>query len=79
MQKGELIIMGSDSAQFELNGSPIKISVEFSDQGEIITPCNPHYHDTLNWTLHNGLLNITWNVSGIREIQFKAWFYWNEI
>jgi hypothetical protein len=79
MQHGELIIMGTDTAQFALNGVPIKISVEFSDEGEIIVPCNPHFHDTLTWSIHNNILIVRWQVNGIREIKWKAWFYWNDV
>ena len=79
MQRGELIVSGTGQAQFELTGYPIKINVYYSDSGEIIVPCNPHYHDKLTWKIVGNILTISWEVAGIREIEYKTWFYWAEV
>jgi len=79
MQSGELIVLGQDEAQIALNGLPIKIDVGYSDNGEIIVPCSPHYHDTLEWEIHHNILIIRWHVGGIREIKWNVWFYLSEL
>ena len=79
MLSGELIVMGTDLVQIELAHRPVKVDVAFSDRGNIFVPCNPHYNDQLDWTVSNSILTIKWNVSGIREIQWKIWFYWSEV
>lgn len=79
MISGQLIVMGTDQAQIELGKRPIRIDVVFSDVGEIIVPCNPHYNDKLDWTISNGILTIKWQVYSIREIKWNIWFFWSEL
>ena len=79
MKSGELIVSGIGQAQFELDLPPIRISVYFNDAGEIIVPCNPHYHDKLDWAINGSILTVKWEVAGIREIKYKAYSYWNEV
>jgi hypothetical protein len=77
MLSGEMIVMGTKEAHIELTSKPIRLNVEFSDTG-IIIPCDPS-PDILEFSVQNNILTIRWQVSGIREIQYKAWFYWSEI
>lgn len=79
MKSGELIVSGIGQAQFELDSAPIKIDVYYNDSGEIIVPCNPSSHDTLNWTISGSILTINWKVAGIRAIKYDAWNYWSEV
>jgi hypothetical protein len=79
MISGELIVMGSNQAQIELSGTPVRINVSFSDGGDIIVPCNPHYNDSLTWHINGNILTVNWQVSGIRAITWNAWFYWAEL
>jgi len=79
MVSGELIVIGNGTAQIQLTGQPIRMSVYFDDEGEIIVPCNPHYHDTLDWVINGSILTINYQVSGIRAIKWNVGFYWKEI
>ena len=79
MITGNLIVMGTNQVQVELGSKPIRLEVSFSDSGDIIVPCNPHYSDKLDWTISNGILTINWQVSGVREIKWNVWQYWSEL
>lgn len=79
MQSGELIVTGTHNAQIKLNSQPVRLTVSFSDNGEIFTPCDPGYNDKLDWTISNRILSIRWQVFGIRAVIWSAWFYWSEI
>jgi hypothetical protein len=79
MQEGELIVTGTNGAQILLNGLPVRINVDYSDSGEILTTCNPQSSDTLEWEISGNLLTIRWKVSGIRVIIYKASFLWKDI
>jgi hypothetical protein len=79
MMSGELIVTGNNSIQFQLAGKPIRIAIDFADSNSTLVPCNPQSNDTLDWTINGNILTISWQVSGIREIKWQAWMYWNEL
>jgi hypothetical protein len=80
MKRGELIVTSTGQVQVQLKGVPIKLEVGFSDAdgGEIIVPCDPHFHDHLDWEIDQTLLTIRWTVNGLREVEWRAWFFWND-
>lgn len=78
MQNGTILVTSDGEMQVALNSTPIRITVDFSDEG-ILTPCNPHYFDTLTWEINKNILTVRWQVAGIREILYHAWFYWSEL
>lgn len=78
MQSGELIVTGKNSIHIHLAKLPGEVKVYFKDECDI-TPCNPHHVDSLEYevhasnTHHHGfVLVINWNVSGVREIVWRA-------
>jgi hypothetical protein len=79
MQSGELIVSATGEAQIQLNGVPVRMDVIFSDQGDIIAPCNPHYNDTLDWQINGSILTIKWQVFGIRAVQWNVSFSWADV
>jgi hypothetical protein len=79
MQDGELIVMGTNEAKIKLHNIPIKLDVDYSDSGEIFSPCDPHLNDTLTWEISQNILTIRWQVSGVRAIRWKAAFLWSEV
>ena len=76
MHKGKLIVSGNGEARIELNGFPVKMNVDFSDEEVIYVPCNPHHFDKLEWEINHHILIIRWVVSNVREIEWRAQFYW---
>lgn len=80
MQSGEFNVIGKDEVQVSLLGFPSKVKVEFTDHCMVI-PCNPHHRDSLEWEVvrthhhHGGFtLIIKWEVTGVRDIKWTAWF-----
>jgi hypothetical protein len=80
MQSGELFVTGKDEAIIALNGFPRKVRVDFKGE-PVVTPCNPHHHDKLEWEVHRShhhhggfILIIKWEVTGVREIEWTAWY-----
>ena len=79
MQKGELIVTGSNSLSIPLNGMPSEVRAYFKDEFEVL-PCNPQDVDFLEYQVQNSSLTIpstfvwviSWSVSGVREIVWHA-------
>lgn len=86
MQSGELFVIGKDKAVIHLRDFPSHLVVSFKDECEII-PCNPHHYDSLEWEVclphhhhhthhstHHFTLVIKWQVTGVREIHWAAYY-----
>lgn len=79
MQKGELIVTGSNSITIQLNGFPVDVGVRFKDCGPEAVPCDPGSVDFLSCDVHTSnavhsgfVLIISWSVSSVREIVWHA-------
>lgn len=80
MQKGELVITGSNSIRIPLDGRPRHFNVYFKHESEIV-PCNPQDVDYIecdthasNTTRSGFVLVIKWSVSGVREVVYEVSF-----
>lgn len=79
MLSGELVVVGTNSLSIPLERMPAEVKVHFKDNLELV-PCNPHHADTLEYAVHTIFnshrykyaLIISWKVSGVREIKWKA-------
>lgn len=75
MEKGELLVIGNDHIEIQLQGRPDETRAHFTGQ-ETITPCNPIHFDSLSsHVVQKGnqfYLVITWSVSNVREIKWEA-------
>lgn len=73
MQSGELIVVGSDQVTIKLRECPSGVKCRFRHEHHII-PCNPNHSDSLEYEVRFShkhkcyVLNIKWEVSGVREI-----------
>ena len=71
MQSGEIIVIGKGEVSIQLHEMPCGIKCRFRHEHHIV-PCNPHHADTLEYevrhTCKGHVLNIKWEVSGVREI-----------
>jgi hypothetical protein len=81
-QSGELIVIGKDSIDINLNDYPNKTFVDFIGN-QIIIPCDICNKDSLSWKInkiykHNYntkyILTIYWDVSSVRKITWKAYY-----
>lgn len=79
MQSGEIIVTGNDEVEIPLRTFPSYVKVAFKDHC-VVVPCNPQNFDELEWeaTKHHHkdhyVLNIKWNVTGVREIVWTVYF-----
>ena len=80
MQSGELIVTGKDSAVIVLSKFPSQVVVDFKDECAVVL-CNPHHNDHLEWEVKPSgkvpqrvILVIKWNVTGVREIKWTAYY-----
>jgi hypothetical protein len=77
MRSGELIVTGTNSATIALHNFPSEVRVHFKDDGPEAVPCDPGSADTLQYevlTATDGsvALVISWVVSSVREIKWRA-------
>jgi hypothetical protein len=78
MQQGELTVTGHDHAIIPLHRRPSRVEAYFKDTN-VPVPCNPHHFDELRYDVHVSnqhasgfVLKISWRVSGVREIVWRA-------
>jgi hypothetical protein len=79
MQSGELIVVGTSSLSIPLVKMPDQVKAYFKGDLELV-PCNPHYADSLQYSVHTTnnshtykfALVIEWSVSGAREIKWEV-------
>jgi hypothetical protein len=78
MQKGELQVSGKDKIKIDLHGFPREVKVEFAGE-DFVIPCNPHHHDFVefevhasNHTKHGFILIISWDVAGVRQVNWSV-------
>ena len=80
MQSGELIVIGNNSISIPLSKMPSEVKAHFKDELNFV-PCNPHNADYIEYevqvsfkTKGGFVLVINWNVSGVREIAWHAYY-----
>ena len=81
MQSGELTVSGKDTYRIDLRGLPQEVRVHFVDD-DCVTPCDPHHYvDSLEFEVHASnhnhhgfVLVISWEVRGVREIKWSAYY-----
>jgi len=76
--QGELLVVGKNAIEIPLNRHAHSAEVEFVDECKV-APCDPKDCDQLEWevfTRRSGahFLMIRWDVSGERQIVWKAFF-----
>lgn len=81
MQSGELVVSGKDKIQIRLTGLPVKVDAYFSDNCEPVDHCGTHHTDQVEYEIHTShthhhtyLLVISWNVAGVREVKWTAYY-----
>lgn len=81
-QSGQLLVSGKNYVEIKLDGSPVRIVVKFRHKHHHPHPCNPGPEDELSYsTVTNNdktFLFINWNVSGIEEVIWKAYYSFDD-
>jgi hypothetical protein len=75
-EQGELVVIGKDAVEIQLNRRPREVRVEFKDEQKIV-PCDPQDFDALEfyWFQRRSghyFLIVKWSVSAVREIVWEV-------